>query len=199
MLRRFNKTRAALVGTRKVSTRTPWRTKNHRALMTLVTWTGCRGLTLEEVLTTMAQVKNTEEVVEQLLRRPWSRELVSDEGVIAARVPELLGCFAEGATLSEALSNLEGALESWLTSVVELGNAIPPPRGEVEPKTYSGRFSVRVPRSLHRKLAHRAEAENCSVNQLVVSILSASADVPVQLATPANDVREDITADPTFS
>jgi predicted RNase H-like HicB family nuclease len=143
----------------------------------------------------MAQVKNTQEAVEQLLRRPWSRELVPDEGVIAARVPELPGCFAEGSTLSEALSNLESALESWLTSAVELGNEIPSPRGEVEPDTYSGRFSVRVPRSLHRKLAHRAEAENCSVNQLVVSILSASVDVLAHPVTPAEDVREDITAD----
>src|SRR5882757_2640227 len=107
MLRRFNKTRAALVGTRKVSTRTPWRTKNHRALMTLVTWTGCRGLTLEEVLTTMAQVKNTEEVVEQLLRRPRSRGLVPEAGVTAAGGPGLLRCFARGATPSGALSNPE--------------------------------------------------------------------------------------------
>ncbi len=143
----------------------------------------------------MVQTKDNQDVVEQLLRRPWSRELVPDEGVIAARVPELPGCFAEGATPTEALSNLESALESWLAAAVELGNEIPSPRGEEEPETYSGRFSLRVPRSLHRRLALRAEAEGCSVNQLVVSILSASVDAPVHSATSADDIREDITAD----
>jgi antitoxin HicB len=143
----------------------------------------------------MVQARDNQDVVEQLLRRPWSRELVPDEGVIAARVPELPGCFAEGATPTEALSNLESALESWLAAAVELGNEIPPPRGEEEPESYSGRFSVRVPRSLHRRLALRAEAEGCSVNQLVVSILSASVDAPIRSVKSADDTREDITAD----
>ncbi len=110
--------------------------------------------------------------VEQLLRRPWSRELVPDEGVVAARVPELPGCFAEGATLAEALENLDDALELWLTAAVEAGSEIPVAKGEAEPNEYSGRFSVRVPRSLHRRLAMQAEAEGCSLNQLIAVILA---------------------------
>jgi antitoxin HicB len=143
----------------------------------------------------MVQARNNQDVVEQLLRRPWSRELIPDGAVIAARVPELPGCFAEGTTLSDALSNLESALETWLAAAVELGNEIPSPRGEEEPESYSGRFSVRVPRSLHRRLALRAETENCSVNQLVVSILSASVDAPIDSRTSTDHVREDITVD----
>ncbi len=135
-------------------------------------------------------------MVEQLAQRPWSRVLVPDEGVIAASVPELPGCFAEGATMEEALANLEDALESWLSGAVESGLEIPQPQGEVEPEEYSGRFSVRVPKSLHRRLATRADAEGCSLNQLVTTILAEAVDGPAQATAAATtDAYEDITAD----
>jgi predicted RNase H-like HicB family nuclease len=143
----------------------------------------------------MPQTRNSQDLVEELIRRPWSRELVPDEGVVAARVPELPGCFAEGETLDEALTNLEDALESWLAAAVEAGVEIPSPKGESEPDSYSGRFSVRVPRSLHGKLALRAEVENCSLNQLVVSLLAAAVDRPQKVTSALDEVREEITAD----
>jgi len=123
--------------------------------------------------------------------------LVPDEGVIAARVPELPGCFAEGATLEEALGNLQDALASWLSAALETGNEVPSPRGEAEPEEYSGRFSVRVPRSLHRRLALRSDAEGCSLNQLVSTLLAEAVDQPRQKAQQAmgSDAFEDITAD----
>ena len=142
-------------------------------------------------------VRTTNDTVEQLLSRPWSRVLVPDEDVIAARVPELPGCFAEGATLEEALGNLEDALASWLSAALETGNQIPSPRGEIEPEEYSGRFSVRVPRSLHRRLVLRSDAERCSLNQLVSTLLAEAVDRPAQKAQQAtgSDAFEDITAD----
>lgn len=134
--------------------------------------------------------------IEQLLGRPWSRVLVPDEGVIAAQVPELPGCFAEGATLEEALVNLQEALASWLAAALEMGNEIPQPRGEAEPEEFSGRFSVRVPRSLHRRLSVRAEVEACSLNQLVTTLLAEAVDGQVTKASsPGTDAYEDITAD----
>ena len=42
-----------------------------------------------------------------------------------------------------------------------------PQRGE-----YSGKFNVRVPKSLHAALASEAEAEGVSLNQLVVAKLA---------------------------
>src|SRR5207253_11439504 len=90
--------------------------------------------------------------VQQLLARPWSRVLVPDEGVVSASVPELPGCYAEGGTLEEALENLEGALESWLSAALDSGVEIPPPQREAPPAEDSGRFAARVPRSLHRGL-----------------------------------------------
>ncbi len=139
-------------------------------------------------------VRTNNNTVEQLLSRPWSRVLVPDEGVIAASVPELPGCFAEGATLEEALENLQDALASWLSAALETGSEIPSPQGEAEPHEYSGRFSVRVPRSLHRRLALRSDAEGCSLNQLVSTLLAEAVDGSAQRSS-GTDAYEDITAD----
>jgi len=48
-----------------------------------------------------------------------------------AEVPELAGCAADGATYSEALSNLEGIIDEWIETARELGRAIPEPRGRL--------------------------------------------------------------------
>jgi len=139
-------------------------------------------------------VPTKSETLKRLLARPWSREFVPDDGLIAARVPELPGCFAAGATWEEAHTNLEEALTTWLTSAIEMGNEVPEPRGDREPEEFSGRFSVRVPRFLHRRLAARAELEGCSLNQLVAVVLAEAFERPVTKQA-GSDVREDITVD----
>lgn len=125
-------------------------------------------------------------------------EIVGDGDIFAASVPELPGCFAEGATREEALDNLQDALKSWLSAAVDSEIEIPSPKGEAEPGEYSGRFSVRVPRSLHRRLAMRAEAEGCSLNQLVSTTLAEAVDPTTSPAlphAPGSDAFEDIAAD----
>lgn len=44
---------------------------------------------------------------------------VPDGKVISARVLELPGCFSEGNTFEEAISNLENAIQLWLSPAVE--------------------------------------------------------------------------------
>lgn len=39
-------------------------------------------------------------------------------------------------------------------------------------RTYSGKVNLRMPRSLHRDLARRAEEEGVSLNQLMVVVLA---------------------------
>src|SRR5438093_10870955 len=111
----------------------------------------------------MSASAETHESVEELLARPWSREVVADEdGVFVASVPELEGCFADGDSVKEALANLEQVLREWLELALEEGAAIPDPRRQSS-ELYSGRFSVRIPRSLHRALSERAAAEGSSL------------------------------------
>src|SRR5215211_4665382 len=135
---------------------------------------------------------------EELFRLPWSREVLADEdGGYLARVPELPGCFADGDTMEEALANLNVVLREWLTISLERGDSIPGPRRIDD--SFSGRFSVRVPRSLHEALSRRAEEEDCSLNQLVTVLLAEGVRSPqtsVAVTPPAStDVSEGIAAD----
>jgi len=57
----------------------------------------------------------------------WSNE---DEAFIA-KVPELAGCAADGATRQEALANAETVTAEWLDSARELGRPIPEPKGRL--------------------------------------------------------------------
>lgn len=86
-----------------------------------------------------------------------------------AEFPELPGCLAHGATKEEALANTVEAKEAWLEATFDSGRDIPEPRPEIE---YSGRFLLRVPKSLHQKLANEAEREGTSINRLAIQILS---------------------------
>ena len=79
-----------------------------------------------------------------------------------ARVLELDGCQSHGATVDEAYSNIREAMEGWLEVKLEFGDPIPEPLSDND---YSGKFNIRIPKSLHRRLAMEAENEGVSMNQ----------------------------------
>jgi hypothetical protein len=54
----------------------------------------------------------------------------------------------------------------------QLIDSLPEPPVGPQRREYSGKFNVRVPRSLHAALASEAEAEGVSLNQLVVAKLA---------------------------
>jgi predicted HicB family RNase H-like nuclease len=54
----------------------------------------------------------------------------------------------------------------------QLIDSLPEPAAEPQRREYSGRFNVRVPKSLHAALASEAETEGVSLNQLVVAKLA---------------------------
>jgi len=64
------------------------------------------------------------------------------------------------------------ALDSITTTaamLAEQGRAMPAP---IATPHYSGRLTLRVPRTLHRSLAIMAEEDNVSLNHLTVSVLA---------------------------
>jgi predicted RNase H-like HicB family nuclease len=91
------------------------------------------------------------------------------DGYWIAENPELPGCKADGETAQEALSSLEVSRELWIESRMATGLEIPEPQ---EAPQYSGRFVLRIPKSLHRELANEAEAEGVSLNSLVSNVLA---------------------------
>jgi predicted HicB family RNase H-like nuclease len=54
----------------------------------------------------------------------------------------------------------------------ELIDSLPEPRVGPQQREYSGKFNVRVPKSLHAALVTEAESEGVSLNQLVVAKLA---------------------------
>lgn len=90
--------------------------------------------------------------------RPLSEE---DGGGWLVTFPDLPGCMADGETVEQAVAEAVDAERSWLETRKELG--LPEP---------SGRFVIRLPKSLHARLTARARQEGVSMNTLAVSYLS---------------------------
>jgi len=90
-------------------------------------------------------------------------------GGFFAEVEELQGCMTQGETYEEAYNNILEAMEGWLEVALEKDIPIPEPALESQ---YSGRFTLRIPRTLHKKLAQHAKKENVSLNQYAIHILS---------------------------
>ena len=129
---------------------------------------------------TTAQDKIDQEAAE-ILRRPYTRELVPYEGEgVGAKIAEFPACVAQGDTPTEALEQLERVALSWLAACLEQGTAVPPPREE--PRA-SGRFALRMPRSLHAQVVGAAERDGVSVNQFIVHTLAARVGIDIGMGT----------------
>jgi predicted RNase H-like HicB family nuclease len=104
------------------------------------------------------------------MRRPYARVLVPEEGGgFSARILEFPGCIAEGETGDEALRALDRAAESWLDVALDLGHTIPEALAEQE---YSGKFALRLPRSLHEQVVRVAEMNQTSANQFIAAAIA---------------------------
>jgi antitoxin HicB len=80
--------------------------------------------------------------------------------------------FRLGATEAKAAREAQRAIAAWLEAATAAGRAIPEPSVGEPLDRYSGKFVVRVPRSVHARLARKAKQEGVSLNQLVSSVLS---------------------------
>ena len=92
------------------------------------------------------------------------------DGGYVAEIEELPGCMTQAETIDEAFKAIEDARQVWINGTYEIGQDIPLPR---EMEDYSGKFMVRIPRSLHRNLVRAAKSEGVSLNQYVTSLLAA--------------------------
>lgn len=112
----------------------------------------------------------TDKNLEYYLSLPYTIEMVrEDEITWFARVVELPGCMTEGDSPEEVTAMICDAMTGWLELALEDGRPIPEPRRNEE---YSGKFVVRVPKSLHHDLVEAAAREAVSLNQYVVAELA---------------------------
>jgi len=124
-----------------------------------------------------------EKTVDHYMNLPYTIELRQDpeEGWFV-RVKELRGCMSEGDTAEEAVAMIQEAMALWLEVALEEDIPIPEPRPEED---YSGKFVVRVPRSLHRELVEEARHEGTSLNQCINVALARSVGRPVSAGSVA--------------
>lgn len=111
--------------------------------------------------------------VKEYLKLPYNFIIqpINDESgsYFYAHVLELDGCQSTGETFEEAYKNLKEAMEGWIETKLENGFNVPLPVGY---ENFSGKFVVRIPKSLHYKLAIEAEQEGVSLNQYALYKLS---------------------------
>ena len=107
--------------------------------------------------------------IKDYMKLPYTRmvqEMNDESGhYFYGKILELDGCQSTGDTLEELYQSLNEAMEGYLEVRQENNMPIPVP-GTAD--KYSGKFVVRLQKSLHQKLAIEAEKEGVSLNQLAV-------------------------------
>ena len=111
--------------------------------------------------------------VQEYMKLPYNYIIqpISDESgeYYYAKILELDGCQSTGETFEEAYKSIKEAMEGWIEAKLEGGFDIPLPVGY---ENFSGKFVVRIPKSLHYRLSVEAEQEGVSLNQYALYKLS---------------------------
>lgn len=110
-------------------------------------------------------------LLEQYMKLPYRLEITPDydEGGYMGNYAELPGCASCADSIEELVINMEDAKKQWLLMAIENEMDIPMPLSDNE---YSGQFKLRIPKSLHRRLAERSKEEGISMNQYCLYLLA---------------------------
>lgn len=92
------------------------------------------------------------------------------EDCFQARVKEIPYLEEYADSYEEAYGLVIDSIEQTAIEMEARGKVMPPPIVSVE--DYSGRVTLRLPKTLHRYLTHVAESEDVSLNSLMISVLS---------------------------
>lgn len=107
--------------------------------------------------------------IKDYMKLPYTRlvQEINDETghYFYGRILELDGCHTTADSLNELYDDLNSIMESYIE--VKLENNLPIPIPQSAEK-YSGKFVVRLPKTLHQKLAIEAQKEGVSLNQLAL-------------------------------
>lgn len=120
--------------------------------------------------------KDLDRIYEEEIKKEFSIKIYpvkndKNDTVWAAEIPELPGCIGAGDTPQEAITALEDAKISWIDIAVYDNKKIPEPKKEYD-IDYSGKFTLRLPKILHKNLAEKAEEECVSLNQYLLYLIS---------------------------
>lgn len=99
----------------------------------------------------------------------YSYTVVPDDGSYFIKFPDLPGCMTQVEDSAEIAAMAEEIRTLWIEAECEEGHDVPEPRPDEQ---YSGKFVVRMPKSLHRGLASAADREGVSLNTWVNHLLT---------------------------
>lgn len=106
----------------------------------------------------------------EYLSREYPFTVTADpDGGYVIVFPDLPGCMTQVDTLDEVGPMAEDVRLGWLETAYEQGIDIPLPS---YPEEYSGKFNLRLPRSLHRALVEAAAREGVSLNSYAAVVLA---------------------------
>jgi len=100
---------------------------------------------------------------------PFTVRPDTDDGGYIVEFPDLRYCVGTGDTREEAIKDAIAAKNEWINAAFENGIPIPEPSSKEE---YSGRVTLRIPKSLHRKVIEAAKKEGVSANQYLSHLIS---------------------------
>ena len=105
-------------------------------------------------------------LVKEYMKLPYTRiikEMNDESGhYYYGSVLELDGCQSTAETVDELMKSLDEAMEGYLEVKLEHNYPIPLPQQD---DSYSGRFVLRLPKTLHKRLSIEASNEGVSLNQ----------------------------------
>ncbi len=107
--------------------------------------------------------------LEHYLALEYPYTVVPDEGSYFIKFPDLPGCMTQVEDPAEIGAMADEIRILWLETTYEEGMSIPEPSYV---SGYSGKFVVRLPKSLHRDLAETAQQEGMSLNAYVSYLLA---------------------------
>jgi len=93
----------------------------------------------------------------------------TDESIYLISFPDLPGCLMHGEDLNEAINKAFVVKDEWIETAFEKGWAIPEPSMPLET---TGRLTLRIPKSMQKKVIDRADEEGVSQNQLIVTFIA---------------------------
>src|SRR5215216_5880455 len=112
---------------------------------------------------------NATRTLDEYLALDYSLDVIADQaGGYTLVYPDLPGCMTQVETLEEVGVAAREIRHLWIQTQYEDGFHIPLPTYS---EAYSGRFNVRIAKSLHRRLVESAERDGVSLNQYVMSLL----------------------------
>ena len=112
----------------------------------------------------------THKPLEEYLELQYPFNVIADrDGGYVIVFPDLPGCLTQVERIEEVPAMAEEARRLWIETAYEDGQDVPLPSYAEE---YSGKFVVRLPRSLHRSLVESSECDGVSLNQYVATVLA---------------------------